>query len=55
MERGAGRELTQTREGLMKTMWLEVMKEFSCKAVSTRSTCDDRKETAFKKNLPVEQ
>ena len=25
-------------------MWLEVMREFSCKAVSARSSCDDWKE-----------
>ena len=32
--RGAAMELTQTLEGVMKA-WLEVVKEFSCKAVST--------------------
>ena len=27
--------------GLKKTMWLELMKEFNCNAVSSWSSCDD--------------
>ena len=33
--------------GLKKTMWLEVMNEFNCKALSTWSSGDHRKEEAF--------
>ena len=34
-------------EEVPETMWYEVMKEFTCEAVSTRSSCDDPKEKAF--------
>ena len=33
--------------GFLKTMWLDVMRESNCKAVSTLSSCDDRRERAF--------
>ena len=32
-----------------KTMWLEVMKQFNYKAVSTCSSCDDRRENIHTK------
>ena len=33
--------------GLKKTLWLDVMKGFNCKAVSTLSSCDDRTEKSL--------
>ena len=33
--------------GYKKMSWYEIMKEFSCRASSTWSSCDDRKELAF--------
>ena len=33
--------------GLKHTLWLEVMSEFKCKAVSTWPSCDDQKNMAF--------
>ena len=37
-------------EGLKKTMWLEVGKEFNCKAIPTSWSCDDWREKVFTHN-----
>ena len=33
--------------GLKKAMWMEIMKEFNCKPLSTWLSCDDWRETTF--------
>ena len=33
--------------GFKRMMWYNIMKEYHCKAMSTRLSCDERKEMAF--------
>ena len=46
MVRNVGRDVTMINED-SRSLWYEIMKEFSCKVTSTWSSCDREREMAF--------